>query len=421
MYKMFRREIRYIIIILFVFSNVLSINALRHKSIFAPDDTLSVSLLTVSKGENIYEKFGHTGIRISVPSKKFDAVYHYGLFSFDEPNFIYRFIKGETNYMIGAMSYYDFMLMYAIRGSSVRELQLNLTNREANSLFNALCENLRPENQTYRYSFLYDNCATRPLEIIFRNIEGELVINTKEETETLPTYRGLIHESTGEDSWTTFGIDMLLDGETDSHIEIPDKPFLPRITERIFAGVKIKGENSDTLRALAVAPPIEILKAREMEAGSDNFKIFTPLFTTTLLLIVVIVISLFEIKKVKHNRILDTIVAILLGMLGVVIYFLLFFSDHPAVSANYNAFWLQPIWLLILPLIWTQKGKKFLYCYHFINFVLLMMFATIMFFIKQNINVAFIPLIIISFVRSITYIIVEVIKKRQNKIEGQDE
>ncbi|MBP3354235.1 MAG: DUF4105 domain-containing protein [Bacteroidales bacterium] len=396
-----------------------SINALRHKSIFTSDDTLSVSLLTVSKGENIYEKFGHTGIRISVPSKKFDAVYHYGLFSFEEPHFIYRFIKGETNYMIGAMSYYDFMLMYAIRGSSVRELRLNLTNREANSLFYALCENLRPENQTYRYSFLYDNCATRPLEIIFRNIEGELVV--PQNNETLPTFRDLIHESTGKDSWATFGIDMLLDGETDSHIEIPDKPFLPHITERVFANAKIQEEGNDTLRALALTPPIEILKAREMEPESDIFKIFTPLFTTTLLLIVVIVISLFEIRKVKHNRILDTIVAILLGIFGIVIYFLLFFSEHPAVSANYNAFWLQPVWLLILPLIWTQRGKKFLYCYHFINFALLMLFATLMFFIKQNINVAFIPLILISIIRSITYIIVEVIKKRQNVIEGQDE
>ena len=214
---------------------------------------------------------------------------------------------------------------------------------------------------------------------------------------------------------------MLLDGETDSHIEIPDKPFLPHITERVFANAKIQEEGNDTLRALALTPPIEILKAREMEPESDIFKIFTPLFTTTLLLIVVIVISLFEIRKVKHNRILDTIVAILLGIFGIVIYFLLFFSEHPAVSANYNAFWLQPVWLLILPLIWTQRGKKFLYCYHFINFALLMLFATLMFFIKQNINVAFIPLILISIIRSITYIIVEVIKKRQNVIEGQDE
>lgn len=419
MYRMSRREIRYILIILFVFSNVLSINALRRKAMFTSDDTLSVSLLTVSKGENIYEKFGHTGIRISVPSKKIDAVYHYGLFSFDEPHFIYRFIKGETNYMIGAMSYYDFMLMYAIRGSSVRELQLNLTNREANSLFYALCENLRPENQTYRYSFLYDNCATRPLEIIFRNIDGELVINSQDET--MPTFRNLIHESTGKDSWATFGIDMLLDGETDSQIEIPNKPFLPHITERVFANAKIREEGNDTLRSLALTPPVEILKAREKEPESDIFKIFTPLFTTTLLLIVVIVISLFEIKKVKHNRILDTIVAIFLGIFGIVIYFLLFFSEHPAVSANYNAFWLQPVWLLILPLIWAQRDKKFLYCYHFINFALLMLFATIMFFIKQNINVAFIPLILISFIRSITYIVVEVIKKRQNVIEGQDE
>ena len=96
---------------------------------------ISVSLLTVSPGNQIYEKFGHTGIRIQIPSKKFDGVYHYGLFSFEDPNFEYRFVKGETDYMIGLMHYHDFLTMYAIRGSSVRELPINLTNEEALNLF----------------------------------------------------------------------------------------------------------------------------------------------------------------------------------------------------------------------------------------------------------------------------------------------
>ena len=35
-------------------------------------------------------------------------------------------------------------------------------------------ENYRPENRIYRYNFFYDNCATRPRDLIEKSIDGTL-------------------------------------------------------------------------------------------------------------------------------------------------------------------------------------------------------------------------------------------------------
>ena len=82
-----RRIIYALVIVVFSFGSVAEARASLFNTGLTETDTISVSLLTASQGKQIYEKFGHTGIRIHIPSKRFNGVYHYGLFSFDEPYF----------------------------------------------------------------------------------------------------------------------------------------------------------------------------------------------------------------------------------------------------------------------------------------------------------------------------------------------
>ena len=61
-------------------------------------DSARIALLTCSSGPDAYERFGHAGIRIQDLKKKdLDITFHYGVFSFNTPNFVYRFVKGETD------------------------------------------------------------------------------------------------------------------------------------------------------------------------------------------------------------------------------------------------------------------------------------------------------------------------------------
>lgn len=369
------------------------------------NDTIKVSLLTCSAGKRIYELYGHTGIRVNIPARNFDIVYHYGVFSFDTPHFTYRFVKGETDYSIGVMPYYDFVSMYAARGSNVSELPLNLTAVETRKLFRALNINTMPTNAVYRYSFMYDNCATRPRDIIARNVDGTLVYSSQSE---FPTFRDMIHGATRSYPWMTFGIDLVLGQEVDSRVDYVATPFLPAVTEAILSSAIIE-EPDGTMRPLASSGPTVTVKVSD---GSNTHKsflatVFTPWVVNTLLLLLVLTLSAAEIRRGKHNKPLDTVLFAIFGTVGVLIYFLLLFSEHPAVSSNYNAIWLHPLWYAAAVAIWIPKARKFLYCYHFINFALVLALMAGFAFISQKINTACLPLMIMLFVRSFTYVAVE--------------
>ena len=67
-----------------------------------------ISLLTCSPGEAIYELFGHTAIRVKDPRQGLDLVFNYGIFDFDTPNFVVKFIRGKLLYKLGIDKYRRF-------------------------------------------------------------------------------------------------------------------------------------------------------------------------------------------------------------------------------------------------------------------------------------------------------------------------
>ena len=132
---------------------------------------LDVSLLTCFPGQEVFELYGHTAIRIT-DGATMDRVYNFGLFSFNQPHFVYRFVKGETDYAVGGYPTEYFTPEYAERGSKVVEQRLRLTEQQALWLFNELERLCLPENREYRYNYVLNNCATRPRDLIEQAVGG---------------------------------------------------------------------------------------------------------------------------------------------------------------------------------------------------------------------------------------------------------
>ena len=166
-------------------------------------DRVRVSLLTCAPGSEIYALFGHSAIRYENPDQQEDWVFNYGMFNFKEPNFVMRFVKGETDYQLGVIPFKYFEAEYALRGSSVYQQVLNLTNEEKESLINLLKENYHPSNRVYRYNYFYDNCTTRARDKIEESIQGKVVYP---ENEKVVSFRSILHEFMGDSHWSEFGI-----------------------------------------------------------------------------------------------------------------------------------------------------------------------------------------------------------------------
>ena len=57
----------------------------------APGSDLTVYLMTMGTGDQVWERFGHNAIRIVDASRGTDSVYNWGTFDFHQPNFLRRF------------------------------------------------------------------------------------------------------------------------------------------------------------------------------------------------------------------------------------------------------------------------------------------------------------------------------------------
>ena len=54
-----------------------------------------VSLVTCSPGDEVYSLYGHTAIRCTDTAKGLDLAFNYGVFSFNQPHFIWNFVLGR--------------------------------------------------------------------------------------------------------------------------------------------------------------------------------------------------------------------------------------------------------------------------------------------------------------------------------------
>ena len=199
------------------------------QAIASGNDSIRLSLLTCAPGEEIYSLFGHTAIRYEDPANGIDAVFNYGLFSFNTPNFILRFSLGETDYQLGATDYAHFAAEYAFDGRSVWQQTLNLSKEEKAELIRLLQKNYLPENRVYRYNFFYDNCATRPRDKIEESIDGKVIYPAEPQDGSL-SFRDIVHQYCKGHPWARFGIDLCIGSEAEPpHHATPNDvcPLLP--------------------------------------------------------------------------------------------------------------------------------------------------------------------------------------------------
>lgn len=345
-------------------------------------DSIQFSLLTCSPGTEIYSLFGHTAIRYQNYTQNKDIVFNYGMFSFSSPNFIYRFVKGETDYQLGVNDFRSFEAEYMFRGSSVYQQILNLTYEEKLKLQNLLFTNYLPQNRVYRYNYFYDNCTTRARDQIEKCIDGNV-----EYPNSVPdkTFRGIIHEFTKGFDWEEFGIDLCLGAGADKPIGIRQQMFSPFYMRSFAESAFIKDENGNT-RPLVLKEEV-IVDADTVDAAESSFS-FSPIACATFFLFLNVVIAFVQIVRKKIYWFWDLILYLSQGLAGCIIAFLFFFSTHPTVDSNWLILLFNPIPLFYLPFMVYNDIKRKKDKWHVINSVYLTLFILILPLIPQEINLS---------------------------------
>lgn len=354
-----------------------------------PENT-QIALLTCSPGDLIYELFGHTGIRITDPTSGIDFVVNYGLFDFNQDNFIYRFVRGKTDYVVGIQYTQSFLADYEARGSSVTQSILDLTTSEKTFLIERLDENLRVENREYRYNFIYDNCATRVRDMIELSLSQKITYPTHIDNYT---FREAIMLYTKEAPWAQLGFDICLGRGTDATATQRELFFLPEVLGNAYESAKIMTDEGSKHLCSNTTQLIP-------ETRQSGCVWFTPTLCAYVLLFLTIFASFFLRNKKKWLEAGDIVLNTINGLLGCVILFLILFSQHPFTGQNYNILWMNPLTLFPLLAAIFPFLKKINGLYYGGSALMWLLFIVLMPILPQNFNTAVLPWVLTLLLRS---------------------
>ena len=353
-----------------------------------------ISILTCNPGKDVYSMYGHTAIRVNDLSRNIDIVFNYGVFSFDSPNFMYRFAKGQTDYLMIGQKFDTFLPEYEQDRRSVYEQVLNLSPEGKNQLFDALIENSRLENRQYRYNFFMDNCATRVRDMIEHHAGATIRFTDNHPTES---YRDLIKKFHHSFRWIDLGIDLLVGKKADEPVSAYGQMFLPEYLMNQFATAEITMDRKSQPLVLETQTIYEYPNSKLI----SDWPWPTIVFGLFFLLVAGISIRAY-LRKTKTDW-LDYWLFSLSGFSGLIIGWFTIYSEHPAMSPNYNLLWAFPL-NLAFAIVWKRKGwRKYSRYYFYLAGALILL----SFFIGQRFNPAVYLIILTLLVRMIINLLPE--------------
>jgi len=195
----------------------------------APTPTESrytISVLTFGPGDAVFERFGHNAIRIRDRFTGADLAYNWGMFSFEEPHFLARFLSGDTRYWVEAFPTQWLVDVYAAQDRETIEQVLRLTPAQAEALATAVEQNARPEHRYYRYDYFRDNCSTRVRDALDAALGGAIARRFADVTRPW-TYRTESIRLAEPDRFAQAGIDLALGPLADVPLTAWQAMFIP--------------------------------------------------------------------------------------------------------------------------------------------------------------------------------------------------
>ena len=318
---------------------------------------LQVSLLTFGQGDPVFERFGHNAIRIRDPQGVLDISWNWGMFSFDEPNFLGRFLSGTSRYWMEGFQTEPLLGYYRDNNRSADEQVLNLSATQKAALLQFVRQNALEENKYYRYDYFRDNCSTRVRDALDTVLGGALK-RAWADSLSDHSYRSEALRLTEETALSRLGIDVALGPMADTRMTAWDEAYVPmRLRDRL-RGVVVPGPQGAPTRLLASERAV-LSAARSAEAPAPaalpGLYVVVALGSLVPLALFggLAFISALRGRWLAAQSVARAVVAsvsaawyVVTGLLGTLVVFMELFSAHVFWFHNWNVLLLSPVALV---------------------------------------------------------------------------
>ena len=307
-------------------------------------DSVHVYLMTMGQGDDLYELFGHNAIWVHDPSRAVDSVYNWGVFSFEQPHFIWRFLQGRNDYYMMPFRLDETMAEYRQHNREVWAQELNLTEAEKQKLIEFVHWNALPQNSAYRYNYYLDNCSTRVRDALDLATGGQIRPQLKA-IRTEETYRSHSLRLMQGMPAIVSGVELLLGEKADVKLSADEASFLPVQLMNYLTPLKLDGGARPLFKNSFVVN--QATRDPEPAAQPPLWLWFLPVSLVLSGLIAWLGVSAVHGRRQRLAAFFFAFIAGVIGVLGVIIVFLVGFTDHSAAHRNENVFMLNPLWLVV--------------------------------------------------------------------------
>jgi hypothetical protein len=184
-------------------------------------------LMTIGPGDDVYEVFGHNAIVRVEADGGGESAYNWGVFDFDQPNFVGRFLMGRMLYRMERLDLAGSIEHYRSTNRAVRITELLLTEEQARRLA-AYCDaNDTDASREYRYDYFLDNCSTRVRDAIDHGLGGEVRRRLVGASTGGQTFRSQADRLVSTTPWAAVGLAYALGRPTDRVLDRWEESFIP--------------------------------------------------------------------------------------------------------------------------------------------------------------------------------------------------
>jgi hypothetical protein len=318
-----------------------------------PGSHLEVSLMTIGPGDAIWERFSHNAIVIRDTQAQTEVAYNWGIFDFNDADFIPRLARGRMRYSMRGFPATSWLALYRQANRDVWLQTVNLTPAERLEL-QAVVQDLDTEaNRYYRYDYYRDNCSTRVRDVLDSVLGGQIRTAT-EGTDTGTTFRWQTARLLQSSPAAYAGIQFVVGNRGDETISAWEEMFLPLRLKEHLDGIRIVNAEGESAPLLGEA-------VHAVQAVRDPLPLAAPEFLFPLLLLGMAIGAVFaglgwaggEGKRWGRWALAlsGAVWSTGVGLLGTALLLSWFFTDHVFWGLNENAFLSNPVSLILAGLL----------------------------------------------------------------------
>ena len=311
---------------------------------------LQIKLVTIDPGDDLEMWWGHTAIIVEDLRFNTSLFYNYGIFSFEQENFVRNFAMGRLLFWVGVWNTSMALDYYKSQNRTIYIQTLDLSPERRVKMARFLANNVLPENREYLYDHYYDNCATRVRDLIDKMVDGQFARFCNHPS------RMTLRQHTRCFTHHHFLMDMLLMFLMNDTIDKPitqwQDMFLPAELKKNIQVFSF--EDSSGAKRKLVTDEILFFEAPQKPAIPE----FAPQhWPVTLALGGILAMLGLYLAFLYHNQnkggkylfgIYQFLLGFVFGIPGLALFFMSNFTNHTVTYHNENLYLANPLTLLLL-------------------------------------------------------------------------